>query len=302
MKHLGLHLPTLPWSHWAVSVLAAGAGCVSVWWWGAPSLAAWDALEAEVVQLEAVSGQQGVARSTPVVAAASLLAGSVLPDWPTPDEAASVWPWLQQRLQAQGLQVLAIQPLPLNKGNTARALHEQAVQWRLQGHWRDWLAWGQALEAHAPWWVFDRWLVLPAGTPGQVRIELQALLGLQEQHSAAARVWPTWPVSQAAVQGVGAEVFDPPGARAESGPVIPVSQGQPREWPVRELRLLGIWQQAGVRHAVLGAGPDWLVVSPGQWVGRERYRVLRVSASGLDLGAALAADPPLHLGFQGEPR
>ena len=195
----------------------------------------------------------------------------------------------------------AIQPLPLDKGNTARALHEQAVQWRLQGRWRDWLAWGQALEVHAPWWVFDHWLVLPAGTPGEVRIELQARLGLQGQR-AAARVWPTWPVSPAPVPGVGAQLFDPPGERVESAPVAAVPQGQPLQWPVRELRLLGIWQQAGVCHAVLGAGPDWLVVSPGQWVGREHYRVLRVSASGLDLGAASAVDPPLHLGFQGEPR
>ena len=102
MKHLGLRLPTLPWSHWAVSVLAAGAACASVWWWGAQSLEAWDALEAEVAQLAAMSGSQNATRSA---VAAPVPAGSVLPDWPTPDEAASVWPWLQQRLQAQGLRM-----------------------------------------------------------------------------------------------------------------------------------------------------------------------------------------------------
>ena len=299
MKHLGLPLPTLPWSHWAVSVLAAGAACAGVWWWGAQSLEAWDALEAEVAQLTAMSGSQHATRSA---VAAPVPAGSVLPDWPTPDEAASVWPWLQQRLQEQGLQVLAIQPLPFDRGNAARALPEQAVLWRLQGRWRDWLAWGRALEVHAPWWVFDHWTVLPAGTSGEVRIELQARLGLQGQRAAAARIWPTWPLPQAPAQGVGAQLFDPPGPQVESGPVAPVAHGQPQQWPARELRLLGIWQQAGVHHAVLGAGPDWLVVSPGQRVGREHYRVLRVSASGLDLGAASAADPPLHLGFQGEPR
>ena len=160
------------------------------------------------------------------------------------------------------------------------------------------------MEAHAPWWAFDHWVVLPAGTPGEVRIELQAKLGLQALRlgsgPAAARAWPTWSVSPS--HATGAQVFGPPGALTEPGQGLPAALADPRQWPVRELHLLGVWQQAGVHHAVLGAGPDWLVVSPGQRVGREAYRVQRVSASGLDLVPASAADPPLHLGWQGETR
>ncbi len=285
------------WPHGAVSVLAAGAVYAGVWWWGPHSWEALDALEVEVAQLAA--GLQGL---EPAATTAPVASGQILPappDWPSTPDSASVWPWLQQGLQAQGLQVQSIVPLPIS---TSGPLPEQPVQWRLQGRWRDWLAWLQALEAHAPWWVFDQWVVLPTGTPGQVRIDVQARLGLQGPRAGAARVWPVWPVHPEALTSAGAQAFDPPGARAEPvpGPLTPPTD--PRQLSVHELQLLGIWQQGGVRHAVLGVGSQWLVASPGQRVGREAYQVLRVSASGVDLVPAEATQPHLHLGWQGEPK
>ena len=189
----------------------------------------------------------------------------------------------------------------------ARALHEQAVQWRLQGRWRDWLVWGQAVEAHAPWWVFDHWLVLPASTPGEVRIELQARLGFRppalQAHGAMPRVWPEWPVLADREPLAGNELFaqaPTPQANAVAGQATAPLPADPSGSPVHAWRLLGVWQQAGTAHAVLGDGESPIVVRQGQRVGLGAYRVRRIGQDQVELAGAGPAGQVLRLTLQKE--
>jgi Tfp pilus assembly protein PilP len=78
-----------------------------------------------------------------------------------------------------------------------------------------------------------------------------------------------------------------------------LADADPRRWPVRDLQLKGIWQQQGLAHAVLGRGLQQVVVVPGQRVGREDLRVLRVAETEVILLPADAAGPPLHLSLPG---
>ena len=275
----------------AVVALAFVLGSAPVLLWWGPDSAALDALEDEVAQLH--SRLQPV---LPSPARQTLAPQPAATDWPHPDESTAAWTWLQQGAQAHGLQVQALQAQPvLATGDWL----EQPVRWRLQGPWRQWLALEAALHAHAPWWVVDQWQVLPAGEkPGDVRIELQARLGLQPRSVpetlSRPRDWPVWRHARAP-EPPGAEVFalaQGAGISATAGAAAPAASqateplpADPRLWPVRELRLLGVWWQAGTAHAVLGRGLAQVTVVPGQRIGREAYRVQRVSEAGVELVA-----------------
>lgn len=288
----------------AVGVAAWLVGFMGVLWWAQEDLEAWQVLQDEITQLQARLPEAGSAppRATTLPPDSRV---SALPD-PAEDEA--VWAWLQQGVQAQGLRLLALKPQPvMHKGG----LPEQPVLLHLQGRWSDWLAFVQALGAHAPWCLVDQWLVVPANPArGDVRIELQARLGLRPPalgRPPVPRVWPVWPVASAnpppgealvfaqAGEGPVAAAVAPEGAAANALPA------DPRQWPVQELRLLGVWHQAGVSHAVLGAGLHQVVLAPGQRVGREAYRVRRVGDAEVEL-AALATGPALHLTLKGDKR
>lgn len=291
----------------AVMALAFLMGSVPVLWWWGPDSAALDALEDEVAQLHSrlQPSQPSLARQS--------LTSAALPDWPHPDEATAAWTWLQQGAQVHGLQVEALQAQPVL---AVGELLEQPVRWRLQGPWRHWLALEAALDAQAPWWVVDQWQVLSAADKGgEVRIELQARLGLQPRSAAATLSrqadWPVWRHARSP-ELPGAEVFAvapaaaPYGASRAAAPAA--SEGaqalpaDPLLWPVRELRLLGVWWQAGTAHAVLGRGLAQATVVPGQRIGREAYRVQRVTQAGVELVAAHTAErgTVLQLTWSGE--
>ncbi len=274
----------------AVMALAFLLGSAPVLLWWVPDGAALHALEDEVAQL-----QSRLQPALPSRARQAQVAQAVT-DWPYPDESSAAWTWLQQGAQAHGLQVQALQAQPVLAAGDSL---EQPVRWRLQGPWHQWLTLETALHEHAPWWVVDQWQVLPdAEKPGDVRIELQARLGLQPQSGPATlsrpRDWPAWRHARAP-EPPGAEVFalaQGAGLSATAGTAASAASqateslpADPRLWPVRELRLLGVWWQAGTAHAVLGRGLSQVTVLPGQRIGREAYRVQRVSEAGVELVA-----------------
>jgi len=231
---------------------------------------------------------------------------------PDARQAAVFWPVLQQGLQGQGLQLQSMKPGPLE---SAAGWPTQTVVLDVQGRWDDWRAFEQQLDRHAPWWTVMRWQVTPlaAGAngrsdAGQVRMQWHFQWGWQPA-SAAASPAPAAPV-------FGPDVSDGPAAPAadmavslfaEPGvePTLPAAAqtaqtaGPAERWPVQALRLQGVWQQGGVWHAVLGRGLDQVAVAPGQAVGREAYRVLRVSADEVVLQPPHSGQAPLRLGWSG---
>ena len=230
------------------------------------------------------------------------------PDAPVPDEPAlaeadAVWPWLQARMQAQGLQVQALRPQAVT---TKDGLPQQAVTLQLQGRWQDWLALQAALSAHAPWWVIDQWQVSPLAAGSEsVRIELQARLGLQPPAMPGPgmpRDWSRGPVAAALPTSRSALFASAAGAApATSGPEAAAAlPAYPHEWPLDRLRLrlLGVWRQAGVPHAVIGAGQGAVVLGVGQRIGREAYRVHRIGDDHVELLATDPRGPALRLVLQ----
>ena len=287
---------------WPVLLLAAVLGAGLTVELFAPDTRELEALEADVAQLQA--------RLQPlpeVTSGKALHDTQALPDLPELNEAVMVWPWMQQRLQAQGLQVQALQPQSMV---TVQRLPEQAVRLRLSGRWRDWLTFEQAIDTHAPWWVIDQWQVVPAGTQsGDVRIELQARLGLRplalQPERVGPRVWPVWPVA-ADVADAGLTLFGlptvqpmAPAIQAMASQTLAGLSADLRQGSVHAVRLLGIWRQAGAAYAVLGHGLDHVAVRAGQQVGSEGYRVIAVRDSEVVLQAPGADGAVLHLGIQG---
>lgn len=274
-------------------------------WFCAPEARELQALDGEVTQLQnrlqSEHGQGSLPASAPQDPRA-------IPDLPDLSEAETIWPWLQQRLQAQGLQLKALQP---QATETVQGLPEQAVRLRLQGRWRDWLLFEQAIDAHAPWWTMDHWQIAPDGTkPGEVRIELQVRWGLLppalQTQRGVPRTWPAWtvaadPASEDALlfnRPSASPVALPGQAAVHSG--VGALPADPRSWPVSALRLLGVWQQGGAAHAVLGLGLDKVTVKPGQLVGVEGYRVGRVHDTGIELQPPRTHEPVLRLNLQAE--
>lgn len=221
---------------------------------------------------------------------------------PDTREAARVWPWLQQRLQAHGLVVRALSPGALD---TAAGLPTQVAMLEVQGRWSDWLAFEQQLGRHAPWWSFTQWQVSPVGA-GQVRMQWHLRWGWRPtahtQPPLAITDLPSWPL---AGQTATATVFDDPRSRSEVA-ADPPSQAQPQpelaHSPLIGHRLQGIWQQAGVSHAVLGHDQQQIVLTPGQAVGSEGYRVWRVDEEGVTLRAFDGRRPDIRFNWTGGAR
>lgn len=281
---------------WAVVALLGAAGVV---WVFGPAWAEVDALEMEVAQWQSQS-LSPPRPASPVQPATTPTEGETGPAWPEPAHASALWPWLQQRLQAQGLQVQALRPQAIN--NTVPALPEQAVVLQLQGRWTDWHAWIQDMAQHAPWWQVDQWQVVPLQA-GQVRIELQARVGLWPAGLAGPERpgWsaPAWAAARA-VPTSRDTLWDAPDAERVDRPsaASAPASSDPRAWPVRALRLHGVWLQADQWHAVLGDGLAQTTVRAGQRIGQEGFRVRRIGENGVELVSG-EGEPTLRLDWQG---
>lgn len=256
-----------------------------------------------------VAALQGQLQPAATVAAA--VARAVVDEVPLePDsgQAAQLWPWLHQRLQAQGLKVVSLRPGGLEP---QALLPTQLVALEVQGRWDDWLAFERQLGQHAPWWTVTQWQVAPTVEVGQVRMQWHLRWGWRpsggagpmDPSQAAASVLPDWPVvAQATARsGVFQEFFT-----AVPTSTLPKADTalapDPRDWPVQALRLQGLWQQGAAAHAVLGSGLQQVVVASGQRVGREAYTVVRVQQDGLVLRPPNARGPDIHLGWTGGAR
>jgi len=299
MKAWRQHWEPAQQRHALALLVVALLGAAGVVWVFGPASAEVDALEMEVAQWQSRS-LSSPRPASPVQLATPPTEEDPGPAWPDPAQASALWPWLQQRLQAQGLQVLALRPQAFN--NTVPALPEQAVVLQLQGRWPDWRAWTQDMAQHAPWWQVDQWQVVPLQA-GQVRIELQARVGLWPAGLAAPERsgWsaPAWAAARA-VPTRRETLWDAPDAErvdspsAASAPASP----DPRAWPVRALRLQGVWQQADQWHAVLGDGLAQTTVRAGQRIGQEGFRVRRIGENGVELVSG-QGEPTLRLDWQG---
>ncbi len=295
----------------AAGMLSLVAGALVGGWVWLDEIEALAQLQAQAQALAAPQGQ-GSAGQQAAPSDVQTVPSAVLA-LPMAGHGDSVWPWLQQRMQAHGLQVLSLRPGALESPS---GWPTQSFTLEAQGRWQDWQDFERQLHRHVPWWTVSQWQLTPLGqTSDQIRVQWQGRLAWQP--ATAGGTSPDWPQWAPEARPDGAvplfatvQVQTPslPAPVADAGPgaagdplatVAPELSPDPLQWPVQALRLYGSWRQAGSTHVVLGQGPFHVVLAPGQRVGREGHRLARIDEDGVVLQPADAAQSPIHLSWSG---
>ena len=199
---------------------------------------------------------------------------------------ARLWPALQQSLERHHLKLLALRPV--QEGLQA-PLPSQAMALRLRGRFGDWMQAWESLSEGAPVWSLDRARISAQADSEQVEIDVQLRVWLR----AGADGPSAW---QGRGGGRGADARDHSGrvfVSSQPGEADPPQRlGQepsleadasglqasavspdPEQWPGSQVRLVGVWQEGEIRHAILACGPHWVRARIGQRVSREGHRL-----------------------------
>jgi len=279
-------------SRWGPRLLAFGFGAMAALLVLADDIASWWALRAEALSASEHAAS-ATALATPqagAVAQASSAATAVTAaasaTWSAPPSGLN---WLPV-LQAHGLHLQALQHSPAAAGGSPE------LSLTVQGRWRDWVALEHQAASLLQAWLPQSWQVQALGPPApQGQVQLQWRL---RPSGAAAPTPGSEPEAVAPEQasrpaGTGAEVFAAAAAGAEaSGPTtVPATTKVP--W-----LLLGVWQQAGVAHALVEGEGQVHALRPGQALGRSGLRVQRIEDGQVWLqgGQASRAARPWSLG------
>ncbi len=183
------------------------------------------------------------------------------PDGPGLAEGDAAWLWLRERLQDQGLQVLALQTEPVQSGPL---LASQLAQLRVLGAWGDWLAFCAQWADQAPWWAWEQWRLQPAGAvANQVQLEARLRLWLRPDHAPGAD-WAPQPVPVAAAVPVHAGLWVRPEDPAPAQGAAPTLATPLAVASSPEARWWGVWTQAGQSQRVQGRGLEWTLRTPAR--------------------------------------
>lgn len=77
-----------------------------------------------------------------------------------------------------------------------------------------------------------------------------------------------------------------PSEAPAAGPTIPTLSPDPTDWPLDQVRLAGVWQQAQDVQPILMAGPHWVLARVGQRIGPQGHVVHSIHAQEVHLRAA----------------
>jgi hypothetical protein len=241
--------------------------------------------------------------------------------WPVHGTEALVWPQLERMMAQYGLRLLSLRPEP---PSLVGAWPSQAVALRLQGRFDDWVTVWAALNTRGPAWGLERLRITPQ--EGEVAIDAVLRLWLSPTASASPKPAQTTAPAQlmtgsaqlAQRTGVGAPVFvvtpsrpitssvvaadlpeqepapvakalapnaSAPAHRTAALPVATLSP-DPAHWPLEQVRVGGVWQQAQGAQLILMAGPHWVSARVGQRIGQQGHVVESIHAQEVHLRAA----------------
>ena len=252
-----------------------------------------------------VTPEPGAAQAGPALV-------QVLDHLPGLSAQARLWPTLQQTLARQHLQLLSFRPVD---DAMAAPLPSQAVALRLRGRFDDWARAWSGMSEGSPVWSIDRVHIHPQAD--STAVEIDVLL----------RVWlRAGPDSARAWQGLGS-AHGHSAARAEAvfvsgqpkDPLMPaglVAQASaeadtaaksetmdspdPAHGSWARLRLMGIWQEAETRYAILAFGTHWVRAKLGQRVSLEGHRLEAIGDAAVSL--RVGQGPVQVLNFEKGPR
>lgn len=188
-----------------------------------------------------------------------------------------LWLPLQQVLARHRVQVLSLRPLA---DRLAAPLPSQAIALRLQSPFGDWAQAWAGMNEGVPVWSIDRLRIVPAADSADVLVDAVVRVWLRDGPDGA-KAWAGAGVVEPAHVPQGAVFASSPPAQtlpAASNAAMPVEDGpldsaDPAQWPWARVRLVGIWQEAGRRHAILTFGPHWVWAPAGQRISREGHRL-----------------------------
>lgn len=315
----GCALALMPWADdvgqwWALRAELSAPGGVGVGAEPFPASSTGPHSGGSTVHPGAADGLRGAA------SAAASGAASPAPSSAGPEAAAATGlAWLPV-LQAHGLQLQTLQHPATGPGGQRPLLSLTA-----QGRWQDWLAMESQKPAPLSDWVPLSWQVQalgPPAAPGQVQLQwllqgsgARAGSGAQpapgqngDSVAFAAKTAkpaaPTLPAPELAPEasartegdvqargGMPSEVFvmAPTQAQAQAQAAASPNATRAREPATPTAwRLLGVWQQDGVAHAVTQQGEQWHRLRPGQRLGPGAERVQRIEADQVWLGEGQA--------------
>ncbi len=233
---------------------------------------------------------------------------ALLAQLPTRDRQAVIWLQFSQLLAQHAVQLQSLRPMP---DGAAAPLSSQAVAVRLHAQFDDWTAVWSALNAHGPVWSIDRLRIAPQAqgvdieavlrvwfgdglgidlgrpAPYQPRSELPQESPIKRVRTAVFWQVPDGAASAPLTESLSARGSDlqgkleandesfrsaltgPEGALAGAGH----GSADPAQWPLAQIRLLGVWQHAQDAHALFAAGPHWAPARVGQRIGAEGHQV-----------------------------
>ena len=277
-------------TRWALPLLAFVWGLVAALGLWADDIGRWWTLRAATGEAAAALAPAPTAAavnsvvSSAVNSAAADVAGQSLPDGLA---------WLPV-LQAHGLRVQTLQTLHTPPTPAQAATGPGAAPLRLsltaQGAWHDWLALERQGLAGLAGWVPQSWQVQALGPPaaaGQVQLQWQlrwsGAPGADPTPTTEALAHPPggWPGEDATLQ---AQVFAPASVLTGAGASGLDTAGAASAAGAATWHLLGVWQQAGVSHAIAASGGRLHTLRAGQRLGQTAARVQGIEDARVWLG------------------
>lgn len=218
-----------------------------------------------------------------------------------------LWPALQQSLERQHLELLSL--VPVHEPVQA-PLPSQAVALRLRGRFEDWVRAWTGLHEGAAVWSLERVRVTPQAQGAQDEIDVVMRVWLRAdapgplawQGRGLADPAPTSVVTGAvfahtlAADSVMGAARDTAELAAVSASSAAQDSPDPLHWPLAQVRLLGVWQEADAHYAILAFGPHWVLAPLGQRVGQQGHRLAVIGDRFVGLRAGRG--PVLELGFE----
>jgi hypothetical protein len=247
----------------------------------------------------------------------------VLAWWPLQGTQSAVWPQLERLFAHHGVRLLSLRPEP---SSPMGAWPSQAVALRLQARFDDWVAVWTAMNTRGPVWGIERLRITPQGGEVAIEAVLRLWLSPAATSTpgggaalAPGALFPS-PVSVGLRPRAGGPVFvttplpsvassvavpnfkgeDPvssqtgAGVQSRTSPqenlasVLPTAlfSPDPADWPLEQVRMVGIWQHGHDAQLILMAGPHWVRARVGQRIGTQGHVVQSIHAREVHLRAA----------------
>jgi hypothetical protein len=309
---------------WAFALAGFAAGLLGVGGWQYQDLEGLWESQAQVDDLQKKLQehlQQAQSKQTLAAAPAMTpLSGPPLVNagWPAQGTQAAVWLQLERLMVQHGLRLMSLQ---LESPSTKGDWPSQTATLRLQGRFEDWVRVWTALNARGPLWGMERLRITPQA--GGVAVDAVLRLWLSPPSGGSPRLAPAavltelmpgdGPVLPQA--GAGAPVFVPTAASvvgaglknerrgpvAEGlgersgtlvldGPAMSSGRGSfspdPADWPLAQVRLVGVWQAGQAALPILQAGPHWVRAHVGQRIGPQGHVVQSIHAEEVHVRSA----------------